>query len=104
MQYDGIMLAVDLFSKRPIAIPVWEASSAEVMAEQFYRKVVCQRGAMLSLTSDRDGRFVNDFWRKLWALHKTALKFTPAYTPQADGQTERMNRVIQEIMRANVQA
>ena len=104
MQYDGIMNVVDMFSKRLIPIPVWEASKAEVMAEQFYRSVVCNRGVMMSMVSDRDSRFTNDFWRKLWALHHTTLKMTPAYTPQADGQTERMNRLLQEIMRSNVQA
>ena len=94
-----------MFSKRLIPIPVWEAAKAEVMAEQFYRSVVCNRGVMTSMVSDRDSRFTNDFWRKLWALHHTTLKMTPAYSPQADGQTERMmNRLLQEIMRSNVQA
>ena len=38
-------------------------------------------------------------------IHHTTLKMTPAYSPQADGQTERMmNRLLQEIMRSNVQA
>ena len=59
---------------------------------------------MLSMVSDRDSRFTKEFWRKLWALHHTTLKMTPAYSPQADGQTERMNRLLQEIMRSNVQA
>ena len=44
------------------------------------------------------------FWRKLWALHHTSLKMSPAYRPQADGQTERANRVLQEIIRCNIQA
>ena len=104
LQYDGIMVCVDMFSKRVIAIPVWEAAAAEVMAEQFYRAVVCNRGTPVSLVSDRDSRFTGAFWRKLWALHRTSLKITPAYSPQADGQTERMNRLLQEIMRTNVQA
>ena len=104
LQYDGIMVTVDMFSKRVIAIPVWESSATQVVAEQFYRAVVCQRGVVVSIVSDRDARFTGDFWRALWALHHTSLKMTPAYTPHADGQTERMNRVLEEIMRTNVQA
>lgn len=104
LQYDGIMVVVDQFSKRVIAIPVWESAKAETMAEQFMRAVVCKRGVPLSIVSDRDSRFCGAFWRKLWALHRTSLKMTPAYSPQADGQTERMNRLLQEIMRTNVQA
>eukprot|EP01043_Picozoa_sp_COSAG02_P099778 COSAG02_NODE_35885_length_462_cov_0.710744_1_plen_92_part_10 len=30
--------------------------------------------------SDRDARFTGAFWRKLWALHRTSLKLTPAYS------------------------
>ena len=104
LRYDGILCCVDMFSKRVIAIPVWEASPAEVIADQFYRQVVCNRGVPLAIVSDRDGRFCQDFWRKLWALHRTSLKMTPAYSQHADGQTERMNRLLQEVMRANVQA
>ena len=95
---------VDMFSKRIIAFPVWESSPVQVVAEQFYRQVVCQRGNIVSIVSDRDSRFTSDFWRELWALHRTSLKMTPAYSPHADGQTERMNRVLEEIMRTNVQA
>ena len=46
LQYDGIMVTVDMFSKRVIAIPVWESSATQVVAEQFYRAVVCQRGVV----------------------------------------------------------
>ena len=104
LQYDGIMVCVDMFSKRVIAIPVWEASPVAVVAEQFYRKVVCERGCILSIVSDRDSRFTSEFWRTLWGLNRTSLKMTPAYSPHADGQTERMNRVLEEIMRMNIQA
>ena len=40
----------------------------------------------------------------LFFLHRTSLKLTPAYSPNADGQTERMSRLLQEIMRTSVQA
>ena len=59
-------LCVDMFSKRVIAFPVWEASPAEVVADQFYRQIVCHRGVPLSIMSDRDSRFTAQFWRKLW--------------------------------------
>lgn len=103
-RYDGLMVVVDQFSKRAIAIPVHEAAKAEVMAEAFYRKVVCNRGTPLLITSDRDSRFTGAFWQKLWALHHTSLRLTPAYSPWGDGQTERMNRLLEEILRTNVQA
>ena len=104
LQHDGIMVCVDMFSKRVVAIPVWEAAPSEVTAEQLYRAWICQRGTPAVIVSDRDIRFDAAFWRKLWALHHTSLKMSPAYRPQADGQTERANRILQEIIRCNIQA
>ena len=51
------MVCVDMFSKRVVAIPVWEAAPSEVTAEQFYRAWVCQRGTPAVIVSDRDIRF-----------------------------------------------
>ena len=104
LQHDGIVVCVDMFSKRVVAIPIWEAAPSEVTAEQFYRAWVCQHETPAVIVSDRDIRFDAAFWRKLWALHHTSLKMSPAYRPQADGQTERANRVLQEIIRCNIQA
>eukprot|EP01047_Picozoa_sp_COSAG01_P048942 COSAG01_NODE_4804_length_4732_cov_9.209152_3_plen_106_part_00 len=56
------------------------------------------------LVTDRDSRFLDGtFWTRLWALHCTSLKVTPAHRQQADGQTERANRVLEEILRCNIQ-
>ena len=43
------MVVVGRFSKRVIVVPAREAAKAEVMAEAFYRKVVCNRGTPLLL-------------------------------------------------------
>ena len=104
LQHDGIMVVVDQFSKHLTAIPVHEAAPAEAAAEAFYHEIVCRRGTPLQITHDRDSRFQSKgFWRRLWVLNRTALKYTTAYTPQADGQSERANRLLEEILRTNVQ-
>jgi len=102
--HDGICVAVDMFSKKVIAFPIWVAAPGELMAEQFYRTVVCTRGCPLVIVSDRDKRFLDEaFWARLWALHRTQLKMAPAHRQQADGQTERANRTLEEILRCNMQ-
>ena len=103
LRHDGLMVVVDMFSKSVAAIPVHEAAPAEEMAEAFYRRIVCQRGTPIQITSDRDSRFMKPFWKRLWSLHRTNLKFSTAYTQQQDGQTERVNRVLEEILRCNAQ-
>ena len=53
-----------------------------------------------SIVSDRDVRFTAAAWGQLWRGLKTELKMSTAYHPQTDGQTERMNRTMQTVLRA----
>ena len=53
--------------------------------------------------SDRDAKFTSKFWSSLFPLFQalgTQLCFSTAYHPQTDGQTERVNQVIEDILRA----
>ena len=52
--------------------------------------------------SDRDTKFVGNFWRTLSKKLGTNLSFSSAYHPQMDGQTEVMNRSLGNILRSLV--
>ena len=56
-------------------------------------------GMPKDIVSDRDVKFTSDFWRELHALLGTRLNMSSAYHPQSDGQTERMNRVLEDMLR-----
>ena len=49
--------------------------------------------------SDRDAKFTSSFWTSFCAQVGIQLKMSTAYHPETDGQTERMNRVIVDMMR-----
>ena len=53
-----------------------------------------------SIVSDRDVRFTGAAWGQLWRGLKAQLKMSTAYHPQTDGQTERMNRTMQTVLRS----
>ena len=51
------------------------------------------------IISDRDPRFTGKFWRALFDLRGTDLRFSTAFHPQTDGQSERMIQTLENFLR-----
>ena len=100
----SIMVVVDRFSKYAVFVPVPEACPAETAADLFYRNVVKHFGLPSDIISDRDARFTGRFWTYLFQLMGSELKFSTANHPQTDGQTERVNALLEEYLRHYVTA
>jgi hypothetical protein len=54
------------------------------------------------IISNRDTKFTSNLWKYLFAGFETKLLFSTAYHPQTDGQTERVNQVLEDMMRMHV--
>ncbi|GJP32116.1 hypothetical protein CLOM_g16649, partial [Closterium sp. NIES-68] len=52
-----------------------------------------------AIISDRDTRFTSNFWTKTWQQYGTRLHLPIAYHPQSDGQTERTNQTMEQLIR-----
>ena len=52
--------------------------------------------------SDRGPRFVSKFWSELHKSLGTKLLYSLAYHPQTSGQTEKVNQILEDILRACV--
>jgi hypothetical protein len=76
--------------------------TAPQLATLFVREVVRLHGVPESILSDRDPRFTAHFWRAFWSQLGTTLTMSAAYHPQTDGQTERANRTLEEMLRSRV--
>jgi transposase InsO family protein len=99
---DAIVVVVDKYSKMLHCIPTTTTVTARQLAKLFFNEIVRLHGVPSSIISDRDPRFTSSFWQQLWKQLGTRLAMSTAYHPQTDGQTERANRTIEEMLRAYV--
>ncbi|KAF1318279.1 reverse transcriptase, partial [Globisporangium splendens] len=74
--------------------------SAEMTAKVFVDVVFRLHGLPVEIVSDRDTRFTSKFWRALFGLLDTRLAMSTAAHPETDGQTERVNRVLEDVLRS----
>lgn len=101
-KYDSILTFVDRLSKMVHLVPTSEKLTAQEFAELFEREVIRLHGVPEDLVTDRGTQFNNNFWREVMNLLGMTMRMSSAYHPQTDGQTERYNRVIEEMLRAYI--
>ena len=80
-----------------------ECTSADC-AFLFLNIVFKLHGSPLELVCDRDARFTSAAWTEMCELMQIKRSMSTAYHPQTDGQTERMNRLLEDMLRHYVRA
>jgi transposase InsO family protein len=81
------MMVVDRLSKYAHFIPISHPYTASKIAQVFLANIFKLHGLPNSIVTDRDPTFTSTFWKELFKLQGTTLKFSSAYHPQTDGQT-----------------
>ncbi|GAB4814481.1 hypothetical protein N2152v2_001527 [Parachlorella kessleri] len=99
---DAIAVFVDKLTKMVHLAATTTTVTAPEFARLYFDNVVRLHGVQRSIVSDRDPRFTSKFWEALHKLQGTSLSRSTAYHPQTDGQTERANRTLEEMLRAYV--
>jgi hypothetical protein len=90
---------VDRLTKFAILIPTSEHITAVRTAELFVARAASRFGLPSEIVTDRDSKFTGAFWPEVLRLFGTKKAMSTAYHPQTDGQTERMNRLLEETLR-----
>jgi transposase InsO family protein len=81
-------------------IPVKITYSGPQLAELYMSRIVHLHGVPKKIVSDRGTQFPLRFWERLHETLDTRLRFSFAYHPQTDGQTERVNQILEDMLRA----
>jgi transposase InsO family protein len=98
--YDSIWVVTDQLTKAAHFIPVTTTYSGAKLAELYMSRIMCLHGVPKKTVSDRGSQFTSKFWEKLHESMDTKLNFSSAYHPQIDGQMERTNQIIEDMLRA----
>ena len=98
----GILVFADRFSKMVHLVAVPESINASACSRVFIDTNFRLHGLPRELVSDRDPRFAAEFWRSVFKTLGTHLQMSTSDHPETDGQTERENRVLEEILRGYV--
>ncbi|KAL0551923.1 hypothetical protein IC582_011016 [Cucumis melo] len=95
-----IWVVVDRLTKSAHFVPGKSTYTANKWAQLYMSEIVRLHGVPVSIVSDRDARFTSKFWKGLQTAMGTRLDFSTAFHPQTDGQTERLNQVLEDMLRA----
>jgi hypothetical protein len=97
-----VLVVVDRFSKAAHFGMLPTHFTASKVADLFAKMIFRLHGLPKSIISDRDPIFVSKFWQQLFTLSGTVLRLSTAYHPQIDGQTEIVNKALQQYLRCFV--
>lgn len=93
-----VIMVVDRLTKYAHFIPLKHPFTALTVAKVFIEQIVHLHGMPKSIVSDRDRIFINLFWKTLFQLQGTALCMSSSYHPRTDGQTEVVNRTLEQYL------
>jgi hypothetical protein len=99
-KHDSIWVIIDRLTKTAHFLPMHTTYSTKKYAEVYLDQIVRLHGVPKTIISDRGPQFIARFWEQLQSALGTKLIRSSAYHPQTDGQTERVNQILEDMLRA----
>src|SRR6185312_8564297 len=100
--YDSIWVIVDRLTKSAHFLPVKTVYRAQHYAELYISRILSLHGVPRTIISDHGAQFVARFWEQLHSTLGTQHIRSSAYHPQTNGQTERINQILEDMLWACV--
>ncbi|MBW0506055.1 hypothetical protein O181_045770 [Austropuccinia psidii MF-1] len=98
-RFNLTLVVVDGFTKMAIFIPNYGTITALELAQILISHVFSNDGLPVSIVSDRGSLFVSSFWTNLCQQLKLSRDLSTVYHPEIDGQTERVNHILEQYLR-----
>ena len=96
------MVVADKLIKEAHFLPVKTTYKAANIADIFFKQFFWLHGIPKVIIANRDPKFTGNFWKYLFKGLNTTLNFSTSFHPQTDGQTERVNQVLEDLLRMYV--
>ncbi|KAK8954583.1 hypothetical protein KSP39_PZI002221 [Platanthera zijinensis] len=100
--FDSVWVVVDRLTKCGHFVPYKIDYPMKKIAELYMNEVIRLYGVPVSIISDRDSRFTSRFWQSLQEGLGTDLRYSTAYHPQTNVQTERVNQIVEDMIRCYI--
>jgi hypothetical protein len=97
--YDAVCVFVDKLTKMVHISPTFSNSDAPDLAQLFLRDIYRLHGLPKQIVHDRGTQFTSRFFTRLCQGLDIQQLPSTAFHPQTDGQTERVNRVLEDLLR-----
>ena len=89
-------------SKSTHFIPIRDTYEVVDVARVFINEIIRFHGVPKKIISNRDSRFTSRFWTCMQSALGAQLNLSTAYHPKIDGQTKRVNQVLEDMLRMYV--
>jgi hypothetical protein len=97
-QHDSIMVVVEKLTKAAHFVPVKITHTTINIAEIFMKEIARLHGIPRTIVLDIGTKFTSNFWRGLFKGFDTNLNFRTTYHPHKNGQTKRVNLIIEDML------
>jgi hypothetical protein len=98
--YDSIWVIVDRLTKVAHFIPVKTTYKVSQLAELYMARIVSLHSVPKKIILDRGSQFTPRFWKSFHENMDAKLNFSLACHPQTDGQIERTDQVLEDMLSA----
>ncbi|CDI76259.1 Similar to Transposon MAGGYgagandpolgenehomologues, related [Eimeria praecox] len=102
--HDSILVQVDSLSKMAHFVPAKKTFTAADTVDVLADRLIRYHGLPEALISDRDPRSQSGLWQQLCARLNIKRALSSSYHPQSDGQTERVHRTLEQMLRTYIQS